>query len=111
VLYGSSGDPATAKKRYLVMRDEKTGRLKLNALLMPSMTFKKSGKKGVRFFATMEEAATSIVEERDEKSDALIRFKRVINHDKVAPMNVVLHLTVPSDRVDDVLEAVEKAKK
>jgi hypothetical protein len=105
VLAGKAGDPVTGGKQYLVMRDEKLGRLKLNALVTEAMTFSKAGKCNVRFFATLEEASSSIVANEDGG------FRRVLNHDKVTATNVVLNLKVPQDRIDDTLEALEKAKK
>jgi hypothetical protein len=55
VLHGKEGvDP----KRYLLMRDEKLGKLKLNTLVVKGMQFSRAGKAGINFSTQLMEAPT-----------------------------------------------------
>ena len=98
VLYGKDGDEATRGRRYLVMRDEKLGKLKLNCLVAPSMKFSQAGKCNVRFAGVLEEAEATICPNEDGV------FRRVLNHEKVVQKSVVLNLKVPQAKIDETME-------
>jgi len=54
VLHGKGAD----HKRYLLMRDEKLGKLKLNTLVVKGMQFSRAGKAGINFSTQLMENPT-----------------------------------------------------
>ena len=55
MLHGKAG---VDSKRYLLMRDEKLGKLKLNTLVVKGMQFSRAGKAGINFSTQLMEAPT-----------------------------------------------------
>lgn len=54
MLHGKGAD----HKRYLLMRDEKLGKLKLNTLVVKGMQFSRAGKAGINFSTQLMENPT-----------------------------------------------------
>ena len=92
VLYGKDDQEG---KRYLLMRDEKLGKIKLNTLLVKNMTFLRT-KNNIRFVCPIPEPKT------DDKG-------KIIDHDDVSFVKTMLNIKVNKHDADKTLDAFKKA--
>ena len=93
ILYGKG---PLEGKRYLLMRDEKLGRIVLNTVVVNKMKFVPSGKANIRFFTKIPEP------EVDDTG-------KIVDHKKTTDVNTMLNLKVAKEHSAKTLEELMKA--
>jgi hypothetical protein len=91
LLYGKGKESG---KRFLLMRDDKLGKVKLNTLIVANMKFDQAGKSNIRFFAQLE------VPEVDDTGKIL---------SKTVVKTVLLNLKVPKDHLEEATQKLREA--
>jgi len=91
LLYGKGKEEG---KRFLLMRDDKLGKVKLNTLVVANMKFSPAGKSNIRFFAQLE------LPDLDDKGKIL---------STTSVQTVMLNVKVPKDHIDEALKKLQEA--
>ena len=83
-------------KHYLLMRDEKLGRIVLDTVVVSKMKFIAVGKSNIRFFAKIPEPEVD-------------NTGKIVDHKKTTDVNTMLNLKVAKEHSSKTLEELIKA--